>query len=180
MEISRLAFFPRHTRITIRFSNQLYSSQVEGMAAYLLQVLPHLAIHRCVNRSGLPFEEELNDSELGHVFEHVILALLFQRGMFVRGQTTWNWQRDPIGTYHVTINTGKRLLVKECLLIAQAIFSNVLVGPPLRLRPIDLPPGTAPASLPFAIDTREEPERLLFSIEPERHAKPATPKVAGG
>lgn len=135
MEISRLTFFPRHTRFTVRFPHRLYSSQVPRIAERLLRTLPSLAEHRCQNRHGLPFVEELEDSELGHVFEHVVLELLADRGIYTRGQTTWNWDRDPIGTYQITVSTGKRHAVKESLLLAQAVFTNLLIGPPLDLRP---------------------------------------------
>lgn len=166
MEITQLTFFPRHTRITVRFRNHLYSSQVAGLTDGLLAVLPHLAEHRCHNRHDLPFAEELNDSELGHVFEHVVLALLTRHGIFTRGQTTWNWQRDPIGTYHVTVATGKRLAVKECLLTAQAILTNLLVGPILRFEPI---PGGDGRAVPLTISPKgREPERLLFSTGHEK------------
>lgn len=136
MEISQLVFLPRTTRFTIRFPHRLYSSQVPRIAERLLQSLPSLAEHRCQNRNGLPFVEELEDSELGHVFEHVVLELLADRGVYTRGQTTWNWDRDPIGTYQVTISTGKRRAVKESLLMAQAVFTNLLLGPPLEFTPI--------------------------------------------
>ena len=134
MEISSVTFFPRHTRITMRFRHHLYSSQVPNLATALLTMLPSLRKHLCSNRSGLRFEEELTDTELGHVFEHVILAILARRGVCTGGHTTWNWQRDPIGTYHVTIGTGKKLLVKEGLLIAQAILTNACSARCCRMR----------------------------------------------
>jgi hypothetical protein len=139
MEISQLTFHPRHTRFTVRFRNRLYSSQVDDIATRLCEMLPTLTDHRCINRHGLPFTEELNDTELGHVFEHVVLELLSQREIYARGQTTWNWERDAIGTYQVTISSGKRIAIKECVLIAQAIFTNLLLGPPLRLKPMEGP-----------------------------------------
>src|SRR5438270_4081834 len=109
MEISSIVFFPRHTRLTVRFRHHLYSAQVPDLAQNLFAMLPSLQEHLCYNRNGLSFVEEVADTELGHVFEHVILAILHRRGLYVRGQTTWNWQRDPLGTYHITISTGKKL-----------------------------------------------------------------------
>lgn len=134
MEILGITFFPRHTRLTVRFRHHLYSGQLPTLAPSLVSMLPSLREHLCTNARGLSFEEELRDTELGHVFEHVMLAILADRGVCTRGQTTWNWHRDPVGTYHVTLSTGRRLLVKESLLVAQAIFTNVLVGPPLAVR----------------------------------------------
>ena len=162
MEISALKFFPRHTRITVRFHHHLYSSQIPNLADNLLQLMPSLRNHLCVNRNGLRFEEEVEDSELGHVFEHVILSILSQRGMCVRGQTTWNWHHDPLGTYQVTIHTGKKLAVKESLLIAQAVFTNAMLGPVVR---IALPRPQA-GSLPLVVQSATRPDRVLFAAEP--------------
>lgn len=136
MEISQLTFHQRHTRFTVRFRNRLYSSQVDDIANRLCEMLPNLTDHRCTNRHGLPFTEELADTELGHVFEHVVLELLSQREIYAQGQTTWDWEHDAIGTYHVSLGTGKRIAVKQCLIIAQAIFTNLLLGPPLKLQPM--------------------------------------------
>ena len=164
MEISTVAFFPRHSRLTVRFRHQLYSSQIPELAGKLLVTLPSLREHLCTNRSGLPFTDELQDTELGHVFEHVMLAVLHQRGLAARGQTTWNWNRDPIGTYHVTISTGKRLLVKESMLIAQAILTNALLGPAIRFH---LPSKAPDPELPVFVHPAR---RLLFAADaaPER------------
>ncbi len=133
MEILAITFFPRHTRLTVRFRHHLYSGQLPTLATSLISMLPSLREHLCTNARGLSFEQELHDTELGHVFEHVMLAILADRGLCTRGQTTWNWHRDPVGTYHVTISTGRKMLVKESLLVAQALFTNVLVGPPLSV-----------------------------------------------
>lgn len=167
MEISSVVFFPRHTRLTVRFRHHLYSGQVRNLSSDLLTMLPTLREHLCFNRGGLPFVEELQDTELGHVFEHIVLALLQQRGLYTRGQTTWNWERDPIGTYQVTINTGKKLLIKESMLIAQAMLTNALVGPALKFNVPTLGEVetiTAPLPLQLEAIAGSEP-RVLFSSE---------------
>lgn len=177
MEISAITFFPRHTRITVRFRHSLYSSQVDRLRAHLLDMLPSLREHICYNRSGLPFTEELENTELGHVFEHVVLAILERRGLCTSGQTTWNWHRDPIGTYHVTISTGKKHLVKEGILVAQTILTNVLVGPVVQIR---LPEAeSTPRRQPLPVyrlakpGSRGKPQpRPLFDSRPARHEGP--------
>lgn len=173
MEICSVTFFPRHTRITVRFRHHLYCSHVPDLATNLLAMLPSLREHDCINRRNLSFEEELTQTELGHVFEHVILEVLSLRGMRTRGLTTWNWERDPIGTYHVTISTGKKLLLKEGLLVAQAILTNALLGPVLRMRlpAAALKPATS-GELPvyryepLTKGRRRPAERMLFAAVP--------------
>lgn len=166
MEVQSITFLPRHTRLTVRFRHHLYSGQLPELANSLLRMLPQLREHLCYNRNGVPFIEELYDTELGHVFEHVILEILRRRGLHLRGQTTWNWHRDPLGTYNVTINTGKKLLVKESLLVAQAMFTNALLGPVLRFH-LPASSGSKPAAQPLAvhISPAKEPSRLLFSAD---------------
>lgn len=168
MEICSVTFFPRHSRITMRFRHHLYSSHVPGLAHHLLSMLPSLREHDCINRRNLSFEEELNETELGHVFEHVVLAVLALRGIRTRGQTTWNWQRDPIGTYHITIGTGKKLLLKESLLVTQAILTNALLGPVLRMRLPEPAPRRSQAELPvyrYAPPGRPARNLTLFAVE---------------
>lgn len=166
MEISSVTFFPRHTRITVRFRHHLYSSHLPGLANHLLAMLPSLREHFCMNRRGLSFEEELKETEMGHVFEHVILGVLALRGVATRGQTTWNWQRDPIGMFQVTIGTGKKLLVKEALVVAQAILTNAIHGPVLRFRLPTEPLLPRQAELPVYRYTRVgETAPLLFAAE---------------
>ncbi|MDP9211761.1 MAG: hypothetical protein M3N59_00595 [bacterium] len=176
MEISTVTFFPRHTRLTVRFRHSLYSSQVHRIRTHLLDMLPSLREHFCENRNGLPFPEELESTELGHVFEHVMLAVLEQRGIRTSGQTTWNWHRDPIGTFHVTISTGKKSLVKESLLVAQVVLTNLLVGPvlPIRIDGAGKPESRRPLPVYRLTPARNGgPEnRLLFATEPA-HAAPA-------
>lgn len=166
MEISNVTYFPRHTKITLRFRHQLYSAQVPGLAASLLEMLPCLREHICHNRHGREFVDELADTELGHVFEHVMLAVLHKRGICTRGQTTWDWQRDPIGLFHVTIATGKKLIIKESLLIAQTIMTNALVQPILA---VTLPTGlleqpVASKPLPVSLQAgSQKATELLFT-----------------
>lgn len=160
MEISSIDFFPRHTRITVKFRNRLYSSQVPGFAKSLLLMLPALEDHVCHNRKGLSFTREVEDTELGHVLEHVILALLGQRGIYTKGQTTWNWDRDPIGMYHITVQTGRKYVMKESILVAQAILTNALVGPVVKFST----PSSREGALPLLVQGRSGGEgRVLFS-----------------
>lgn len=168
MEISNVSFLPRHVRITVRFRHHLYSSQVNHLGKHLLTMLPSLREHLCYNRSGLPFTEEVHDTEMGHVFEHVVLALLQERDIFTKGQTVWNWRRDPIGTYQVTISTGKRLAIKESILIAQAILTNALIEPVIKFSLPVVSRHSKSQPLPLYIQTADAAEsdgRMLFAAE---------------
>jgi len=155
MELTSIKFVSGHCRITVRFPHQLYTSQIADLPHNLLTMLPDLRRHRCQNRSGLSFVEEVLDTELGHAFEHTVLAVLERHGVCTRGETTWNWNRDPLGTYHITITTRHRVLTKQCILVAQAIFTNALHGPVLDLR------------LPLGKPLPNRPPRLQFGRQPD-------------
>ena len=73
--------------------------------------LPNVLKTECFNDSGLPFDEEVKNTEIGHLFEHIILEYLCQlkikeghgKAIF-RGVTNWNWKRDTRGTFHIFID----------------------------------------------------------------------------
>ena len=49
-----------------------------GTAARVLEALPNLARHVCVNRRGERFGDEVEGTEAAHLFEHVAIELLGQ------------------------------------------------------------------------------------------------------
>lgn len=73
--------------------------------------LPTVLNTECFNDSNLPFSEEVKNTEIGHLFEHIILEYLCQlkireghRKALFRGVTNWNWKKDTRGTFHIFIN----------------------------------------------------------------------------
>lgn len=75
--------------------------------------LPSIFESRCFNDDQLPFSVEVLSTEIGHLFEHVLLEYLcelkLQTGVdhaVYQGLTSWNWVRDPRGMFHITINAG--------------------------------------------------------------------------
>lgn len=79
----------------------------------LKQLLPSVLYTECFNDEKLPFHEEVKNTEIGHLFEHVLLEYLCQismtrgfRKVQFSGFTEWNWKRDPKGTFHITIDAG--------------------------------------------------------------------------
>ncbi len=75
----------------------------------------HSVLHtKCFNDHNLPFKEEVKDTELAHLFEHIILDSLVhakveagsERAKF-RGVTKWNWIDNPVGTFEVELYVPK-------------------------------------------------------------------------
>lgn len=77
----------------------------------LLQLyLPTIFKSACYNDEHLPFAKEVARTELGHLFEHILLEFLciiqLENGLdyaSYEGVTNWDWTHDPKGTFHITI-----------------------------------------------------------------------------
>lgn len=76
--------------------------------------LPTILMAQCFNSEELPFAKEVKQTEVGHLFEHMILEYLcilhldkgYEQACF-EGFTNWNWVKHPRGTFHITINAGE-------------------------------------------------------------------------
>ncbi len=94
----------RTYNLPIRTQNLIHNER-------LLQLyLPSIFKCTCYNDYNAPFSQELKDTELGHLFEHILLEYLCIQKLKGRtgkavfcGRTSWNWQRDPRGVYHQSI-----------------------------------------------------------------------------
>ena len=72
--------------------------------------LPQVLDALCFNDSNLPFDIEVKNTEMGHLFEHIILEYMceekikngFPKASF-KGVTNWNWKKDIQGTFHIQI-----------------------------------------------------------------------------
>lgn len=74
--------------------------------------LPTILLSTCFNKARLPFVKEVKKTEIGHLFEHILLEYLCELKLakgydeaIYAGRTKWNWKEDPFGTFHITINT---------------------------------------------------------------------------
>lgn len=77
----------------------------------LQSFLPSVLTTECFNDQGLPFSQEVKKTEIGHLFEHILLEYMCQfkinkgyKSAVYAGRTKWNWERDPKGVFHIRIN----------------------------------------------------------------------------
>ena|ERR1700690_1296244 len=81
----------------------------------LAKHLPSIFYCDCYNSENTPFREELKHTELGHLFEHVLLEYLCKEKLdaghdkaeFI-GKTSWNWVRETRGKFHIRITKTDR------------------------------------------------------------------------
>lgn len=91
----------------------------------LFKLFPHLARHRCENENGYTFKRECRETEIPHLFEHLIIELQGQalRISALKGETQWNWQEDPKGRFHVYIEYDNDILALGAIRAAERIIN---------------------------------------------------------
>jgi hypothetical protein len=102
-------------RICLQVSpDLLYTGQLSATLKVLRKQLPSIFKCECFNEDNRPFREEVKNTELGHLFEHVLLEFLCKEKLNdgcdfadFSGVTNWNWKRDPRGTFHIHIGMKK-------------------------------------------------------------------------
>ena len=104
------------TKITMDLLyKQLNTEEIPSIVSLLEANLPSVLATTCYNDNNLPFNEEVQNTEIGHLFEHILLEYLCQhklakgaRRATYAGRTKWNWHRDPMGRFHIHLNCGKK------------------------------------------------------------------------
>lgn len=108
----------------------------------LSEFLPSILTSKCFNDSNKPFFEEVMETEIAHLFEHILLEYFCQfklaegyKRVIVSGVTDWNWRKDCFGTFRITINTGKsdnefflKAFEKSLELLRKIIDEDVVVN----------------------------------------------------
>lgn len=87
------------------------TSDIPSTYDVLQYFLPGVLNTECFNDQGLPFSREVKKTEIGHLFEHILLEYMCQlkigkgyKSAIYAGRTKWNWERDPRGVFHIRIN----------------------------------------------------------------------------
>lgn len=117
------------TRITMQISGSVVNTKsIPTTRAFLLKEFPEVLATECFNEDNLTFEEEVVHTEVGHLFEHMVLeelcALKVKQGQnkaVHAGTTSWNWETESVGVFHITIDSG----AKDYELVARAIDKGI-------------------------------------------------------
>jgi len=101
----------------------LRTSSFPWLPGRALGLLPGLRGHRCDNGAGLTFAEEMADTELAHLLEHVAVELMALSGspVTLAGRTEWDFWRDGRGVFHVLLEYDDDLVAVGALKEAAAI-----------------------------------------------------------
>jgi len=118
-------------------NNQVSTSEIPFIVELLKERLPNVLLTQCFNDQDLPFSIEVRNTELGHLFEHILLEYLcqlkiakgYQCAVF-SGRTKWNWIRDPKGKFHIHLNCGEKdadilpLAVEKTVALMRYVLEN--------------------------------------------------------
>jgi hypothetical protein len=104
------------------------TSSVPGLAERALRVLPTLEMHWCDNPSGRPFAEEIADTEVPHLFEHVIMEIMALSGSprTLKGKTRWDFKRDGKGVFRVSVEYDDDLVCLGSIKLANQVMQHLL------------------------------------------------------
>lgn len=98
-------------QLNIPFVN---TSDIPGTFSFLQTNYPSVLETQCFNDNNLPFSVEVNATEIGHLFEHILIdelcALKIKSGArsaVYSGNTSWNWKLNPYGSFQIWIDIGK-------------------------------------------------------------------------
>jgi hypothetical protein len=121
----------RRIKLTVEMPDpdRFLTSQVPHIPRLLFRLLPRMGSHICHNDGGLPFRKECKETEIPHLFEHLILELQLQAQQnpddYLRGETEWNWKVDPRGLYHVYVDYDNELLAVASIRLAERILVSL-------------------------------------------------------
>jgi hypothetical protein len=70
---------PSSTKITMQsFGEHVHTGHIPFIEDLLKKYLPTVLLTQCYNDEQLPFAQEVKDTEIGHLFEHILLEYLCQ------------------------------------------------------------------------------------------------------
>jgi hypothetical protein len=137
------------TRIILQSLNEyVNTSHISSIASLLSKHLPTVLLTTCYNDDNLPFSTEVRNTEIGHLFEHILLEYLCQlkiakganRAVF-HGRTRWNWEKDPWGKFYIRLNCGIKdadilpLALKKTIELMKLILQDTTPVLPISSNP---------------------------------------------
>ena len=131
MRIRSITVSPGSAEAVLEFAEgePLRTSELPGSAGGAVLALPGLRGHRCRNTDGRSFREELEDTELAHLFEHAALEIMALAGSpdTLKGDTVWDFAADGRGVFRVRVGYDDDLVCLGAMKAAGALV-EALIG----------------------------------------------------
>jgi hypothetical protein len=113
------------------------TSKLNHTYSFFEKNLPSILRSKCYNESNYPFYREIINTELGHLFEHMLLENLCKQKLLhghkkatFAGNTSWNWKEEKMGVFNITINIKNEdriylnAAMKETIDLFQKLLNN--------------------------------------------------------
>ncbi len=136
-----LAISQNRASILIKMSMataHFHTNHFPSTFAILEEYLPGVLKTKCFNKNNYSFDREVLNTEIGHLFEHMILEVLCElklekghKSAVFRGLTQWDWKKDEKGTFNITLyaDTADWDLFPKALEKAEMILAKILASP---------------------------------------------------
>lgn len=92
-------------------NGQVTTKYLPDTYSILHDTYPAVLQTKCFNAENLPFYQEVIDTEIGHLFEHILLQYMCDiKGKHTcctathSGVTSWDWKKEKRGIFHISID----------------------------------------------------------------------------
>jgi hypothetical protein len=124
------------TFIKIKFNLPFFNtSDLPQTFNFLKNRFPGVLTTECFNQDGLPFNQEVTATELGHLFEHILIRKIYdlkkeagEENFIVDGRTDWDWKKEEKGIFNIFISSGEENLnyFEQALNETVSLFENLI------------------------------------------------------
>lgn len=157
----RIAIGKKETHIVMELQNdKINTSQIPCVLSILEKYLPNIFYSQCFNEKKIPFSIEVKRTELGHLFEHILLEYLCQIKMEYgydnveySGITDWNWKVNKRGTFNIAIDAGfsERIFLVKAIQKSSVLMRNIFEKDFVENTSLTFPPFNSAPLREFAV-----------------------------
>lgn len=126
----RLANTYSGIELAMQTKGEVHTGNMSNITAFFLKNFPSVLKTRCFNEQKLPFAIEVRQTELGHLFEHILLSQLClskiafgSKAAVFNGRTFWNWKKEPYGFFRIRIEISQN----DMILLDKALINTILL-----------------------------------------------------
>ena len=147
--------------ISLKLLTPFYSTKnIYDIHGFLKKSIPSILYSTCYNDQNLPFSLEVLNTELGHLFEHILLEYLCiekiksgASSASFSGNTFWNWETDFKGNFKIKIDIYNSDLIffddafKKTCEIFSSLLNNSNINENINFNFINAPMDTSGVSI---------------------------------
>lgn len=127
------------------YNPAIYTKDLPATVEVLSKNVPSIFANRCYNGRKFSFKKEVENTEVGHLFEHLILECLkilafgkYGKADF-KGQTFWDWKTEKERKFNIVVYSDQNykdifeIALKRAVVIMEEIYKHRARSPrPVR------------------------------------------------